>query len=138
MTAHSSITLTRTSLIDSSQQGGRFYKRRRQKRKRKERREGGRKGDRGRKGGKRRNAFSIIIEVSITSSQSQPIHKRVREDSGEVVYKLRPKDGGISRNKMRESSRTNQIRKDHGKYIKHVLITINISLKVFVHQCACI
>lgn len=55
-------------------------------------------------GGKRRNAFSIITDVSITSSQ--PIHKRVREDSGEVVYKLRPNDGGISQNKMRESSRT--------------------------------
>lgn len=41
--------------------------------------------------------------MSITSSQ--PIHKRVREDSGEAVYELRPKDGGISPNKMRESSR---------------------------------
>ena len=54
---------------------------------------------------KERNAFNIIIDVSITSSQ--PTHKRVREDFlGEVVYKLRPKDSGISQNKMRKSSST--------------------------------
>ena len=71
--------------------------------------------------------------MSITSSQ--PTHKRVREDFlGEVVYKLRPKDSGISQNKMRKSSRTRS-----GRIMGSILACLNhrehLSLEVLVHQC---